>query len=113
MPVTSIALYLTPWKLRREREAAQVRALRGRDGDSCARCRRQLNFDLPRGHDLGVAIEWIVPDSAKTLNNFRLTHRRCSPSGVNHTDEVTERMRRKNEAELFAKAKPKRKRKAA
>jgi hypothetical protein len=115
MPVRSIALYLAPWRLRREREAERVRALRSRDGETCARCRRAINFDLPRGHDHGVAIEAIVPDKAgeQTLDNFRLTHRRCSPAGVNHTDEVTERMRRKNEAALFAKARPKRKRNAA
>jgi 5-methylcytosine-specific restriction endonuclease McrA len=115
MPVRSIALYLAPWKLRREREAERVRNLRGRDGDACARCRRPLNFDLPRGHDLGVSVEQIIPggEDERALHNLRLTHRRCSPGGINHTDEVTERMRRKNEAALFANAKPKRKRKVA
>lgn len=113
MPIRSIALYLAPWKLARERHAECVRALRSRDGNSCARCRRPLNFDVPPGNDLGIAIERIVPGSADggVLDNLRLTHRRCTPAGINHTDEVTERTRRKREAALFAK--PRRRRKAA
>lgn len=39
------------------------------------------------------------------LANLRLTHRRCNASGIDHTEEVTERIRRKNEAELFARSK--------
>ena len=74
MPVRSIAQYLNPWKLRREREAERVRALRSRDGDQCARCRRLLSFDLPRGHDLGVAIEPIRPaaEGEPPLDDLRL-----------------------------------------
>jgi len=105
-----IARYVTPWKYQRERrEAERVRALKVRDGEACARCRRPIRFDLPAGHDQGVRIEEIVPAAAAgaepDLSSLRLTHRRCNASGVDHTDEVTERIRRKNEAELFARSK--------
>src|SRR5437868_1531947 len=40
MPKTSIILYLSPWKRKRLAEAARIAALRGRDGEQCARCRR-------------------------------------------------------------------------
>jgi len=104
-----IARYVTPWKYQRERrEAERVRALKVRDGEACARCRRPIRFDLPAGHDQGVRIEEIVPaaaDAEPDLSSLRLTHRRCNASGVDHTDEVTERIRRKNEAELFARSK--------
>ena len=110
MPQT-IAKYLNPWKLRRERDAERVRMLRSRDGDMCARCRRPLRFDLPGGHDQGARIEEIAPGS-DALNNLRLTHRRCNAPGLDHTAEVTERIRRKAEAELFTKAR-RRKSKAA
>jgi len=104
-----IARYVTPWKYQRERrEAERVRALKVRDGEACARCRRPIRFDLPAGHDQGVHIEEIVPtaaDAEPDLSSLRLTHRRCNASGVDHTDEVTERIRRKNEAELFARSK--------
>lgn len=47
-----IARYVTPWKYQRERrEAERVRALKLRDGDACARCRRPIRFDLPAGSD--------------------------------------------------------------
>jgi 5-methylcytosine-specific restriction endonuclease McrA len=103
---TSFAKYLKPWELRREREAERLRTLRKRDGDNCARCRRPMHFDLPAGHDQGAAIELMVPRAAGgsgAADNLRLCHRRCNSSGVDHTGEVTERMRRKNEAALFAK----------
>jgi len=105
-----IARYVTPWKYQRERrDAERVRALKVRDGEACARCRRPIRFDLPAGHDQGVRIEEIVPAAAAgaepDLSSLRLTHRRCNASGVDHTDEVTERIRRKNEAELFARSK--------
>jgi hypothetical protein len=62
MSRTMIARYVTPWKYRREqREAEQVRALKLRDGEACARCRRAMRFDLPAGHDQGARIEEIVP----------------------------------------------------
>ena len=71
-----------------------------------ARCRRPIRFDLPPGHDQGSRIEAIVssaPGADPDLRNLRLTHVRCNESGVDHTGEVTERIRRKNEAELFSK----------
>lgn len=105
MATASILRFLNPRKYRRDREAEQVRALVARDGANCARCRRQLRFDLPAGHDLGAIIEpGASPDTA------HLCHRRCNPPGSDHTDEVTERVRRKHEAALFSKA---RKRRAA
>jgi len=101
-----IAKYVTPWKYKREQEeATRLRALRERDGENCARCRRPMRFDLPAGHDAGAKVEAIAPSPAnlpEDLNNFRLTHLRCNASGVDHTDEVTERIRRKNEAALFS-----------
>ena len=104
-----IARYVTPCKYQRERrEAERVRALKLRDGDACARCRRPIRFDLPAGSDQGARIEEIVPTAAGAkpdLANLRLTHRRCNASGIDHTEEVTERIRRKNEAELFARSK--------
>jgi 5-methylcytosine-specific restriction endonuclease McrA len=105
MSQSIIAKYVTPWKYKRAQEAERLRALRLRDGDSCARCRRPMRFDLPGGHDQGARIEEIVPGTDECLDNLRLTHRRCNASGIDHTDEVTERMRRKNEAELFSKKK--------
>jgi 5-methylcytosine-specific restriction endonuclease McrA len=100
----SIVQYLNPWKLRRERQAEMVKALRSRDGDGCARCRRPLRFDLPDGHDQGPRAEPIAGftgDTAEALDNLRLCHRRCHSAGLDHTGEVTERMRRKAEAALF------------
>ena len=102
----SIVRYLNPWKHRRELERQQQRLaeLRRRDGDDCRRCRRPLRFDLTDGHDLGPKIEAITPieGADDNLENLCLTHRRCIAEGNDHTDEVAERVRRKNEAELFA-----------
>lgn len=111
MPSRAIARYFKPWTFRRERDAERLRLLRIRDGDACARCRRPVRFDLPGGHDQGARVEEIVPGSA-ALDNLLLTHRRCNAPGLDHTAEVTERIRRKAEAELFTKSR-KRKRKAA
>ena len=102
MPHMSLIRFLNPRKYRRDREAAQVRALKLRDGEQCARCRRPIRFDLAAGHDQGPVV--------LTLDDSRLCHRRCSTRGLDHTVEVTERVRRKNEAQLFGK---RRKRKAA
>ena len=107
MSRVELSRYVTPWKYKRlQREAEQLRTLRLRDGDHCARCRRPMRFDLPHGHDQGARIEIVAPTTAgvePNLANLRLTHGRCNAVGVDHTGEVTERMRRKNEAELFAK----------
>jgi len=107
MPRPSIIAYLNPWKLKREREAARLAALRARDGDHCARCRRPLRFDLTPGHDQGYKVEPVVPGKAVNaagIDNFMLCHPRCNPSGKDHTGVVTARVRRKNEADLFANA---------
>lgn len=104
--MSSIVSYLNPWRRKREREAEQVRALRDRDGDACARCRRPLRFDLPRGHDAGAKVEPIrsATDGRATLDNLCLTHGRCNVSGADHTGEVGERIRRRSEAALLGKA---------
>ncbi len=102
MSAKSLTKYLNPWKLRRERELRLLTALRKRDGDNCARCRRPMRFDLPDGHDQGGAAERVQSGvGGTTLDHFRLCHRRCNASGADHTGEVMERMRRRNEAALF------------
>ncbi len=101
----SIVHYLNPWLARREERRRRLDALRQRDGDNCRRCRRPLRFDLPSGHDQGATIEEIRPTVVGgdgELENFCLTHRRCNTAGADHTDEVTERVRRRNEAALLA-----------
>ena len=105
---SSIVRFVSPWKYRREQEeAARVRALRQRDGDDCRRCRRPMRFDLPSGHDHGA---WVQPiqfgaeAEEEAFDNLCLTHRRCNAASADQTGEVTERIRRKQEAELFSKA---------
>ncbi|MCL6684026.1 hypothetical protein [Sphingomonas alba] len=104
MSQRSILQFLNPWKLKREREAARLAALRHRDGDSCARCRRPMRFDLPRGYDQVCTIEPVSPAGGEGLDNFRLCHTRCNPSGKDHTGEARARVRRESEAALFDKA---------
>ena len=105
---TSIARFVSPWKYRREQqEAARVHSLRQRDGDECRRCRRTMRFDLPAGHDQGACVqpvEFDVDASAASFDNLCLTHRRCNAANADNTAEITERIRRKQEAELFSKA---------
>ena len=105
---TTIARFVSPWKFRREQEkAARVRALRQRDGDECRRCRRSMRFDLPAGHDQAAWVQPILYSAGaeeESLDNLCLTHRRCNVASADNTDEVTERTRRKQEAELFSKA---------
>ena len=102
-----IATYVSPWVLGRDKQLQQkLAALRERDGDNCRRCRRPIRFDLPRGHDKGPQIERIAPDSAsepRRIDNLCLTHGRCNAAGADNTNEVTERIRRKNEAALLSK----------
>ena len=101
--------FLNPWKQRREAEQARVAAIRQRDGDSCRRCRRPIRFELPAGHDQGARIEAILcGEDADSLDNQCLTHGRCNVGGLDHTDEVFERLRPQREAELFARAREKR-----
>ena len=107
----SLSRFLNPWKYRREQLEARVAALRERDGDACRRCRRPIRFDLPIGHDQGVRFEEIVTGAeadADSLANLCLTHGRCNVAGLDHTDEVFERLRPQREAELFVKAREKR-----
>jgi hypothetical protein len=66
-----------------------------------------MRFDLPAGHDQGALVQQILFDincSPETLDNLCLTHRRCHADAIDTTREVSERIRRKNEAELFANA---------
>jgi len=105
---SSIARFVSPLKYRREQaEAARVRLLRQRDGDECRRCRRPMRFDLPAGHDHGACVQPIQfgfdADSAD-FENLCLTHRRCNAAQADNTAEVTERIRRKQEAALFTRA---------
>ena len=93
----SLIRFIAPRLYRQRQHDAQVRDLRGRDGDTCARCRRPLRFDLPAGHDQGPMVE-----------SGHLCHRRCNGAGTDHTAEVADRMRRKAEAALFAKSRRKR-----
>lgn len=70
-----------------------------------------MRFDLPDGHDLGPKVEHIAPapeNEAPALENLCLTHRRCNTEPADFTSEVKERIRRKNEAELFANSRVKR-----
>jgi hypothetical protein len=104
-----LATYL-PWAFRKDRERQQrVAALRQRDGDDCRRCRRPLRFDMVDGHDLGPMIAALPSaDECGELEQLCLTHGRCNPSMVDHTGEVLERVRRKNEAELLARPRKRR-----
>lgn len=104
MSSTIIAKYVTPWRYRREQEAMRLRSLRQRDGDDCRRCRRPMRFDLPRGHDLGPKIEVLAQCDEESIDGMCLTHGRCNAEGADHTQQVQDRVRRKSEAELFAKA---------
>ena len=99
MSQSIIARYVNPWKFKREQEERQrVAELRKRDGEDCRRCRRPMRFDLTAGHDLGPKIE-AIPSG-----ELCLTHVRCNAQGADNTAEVTAGVRRKNEAELFAKS---------
>lgn len=105
----TLGRYLNPWKFRREEAARQQRFadLRVRDGDNCQRCRRPLRFEVPRGHDQAARFYDFAPGQSEGLlppiENQCLVHVRCNSAGTDNTSEVTERVRRKNEAELFAK----------
>jgi hypothetical protein len=108
MSRTTIARYVTPWKFRREQMEQRVAALRQRDGDNCRRCRRPLRFDLPPGHDKAPKVEHITPkvleEEEETLENLCLCHGRCNAAGADNTGEVSERIRRRSEAELLSRS---------
>lgn len=111
----TIIKFVAPWKFRREQNEQRMKALRMRDGDACRRCKRELRFDLPNGHDLSAKIEAILPKSAggtEDLDNLCLTHGRCNAKSGCDTAQVKERARLKNEAALFANSKQKRRRRA-
>jgi hypothetical protein len=102
-----IARYVTPWRYRREQEAQRLHAIRQRDGDDCRRCRRPMRFDFPPGHDSGPKVETLVSagaDEEPAFENLCLCHRRCNAENADYTREVQERVRRKNEAELFSRS---------
>ena len=111
MTVSFIARYVSPWALRKDKRVQQrVAALRQRDGENCRRCRRPIRFDLPPGHDKGPKLESIVPgeNGGDLIENLCLCHGRCNAAGADNTDEVTERIRRKSEAELLSRSPAKR-----
>jgi len=96
MQQRAIAKYINPWMFRREKKQKRFEVLRERDGDKCWRCRRSMDFDLPRGHDEAPTIEHILPKSkggTGTLDNLCLCHRRCNRAMADNTPEVKERMR--------------------
>ena len=96
-----IAKYVTPWRFRRQQEAQRLTALRQHDGDDCRRCRRPIRFDLTPGHDKGPKVERI--GETDEIDSLCLCHGRCNADAGDDTGEVTERVRRKNEAALFSK----------
>lgn len=103
--------YVNPWKFRRDQAAAKLKALRQRDGDDCARCRRPIRFDLTDGHDQGPKIEQrvtLAEGVAETFDNLCLTHGRCHAKHGCDTAEVKERARIKHEAELFERSRSRR-----
>jgi hypothetical protein len=111
MSSVSIARFLNPWKHKRETER-RVDELRRRDGDDCRRCRKPIRFDLPDGHDRAPTIQSTGSNGSNALDDLCLCHVRCNAAMVDHTPEVIERIRRKNEAALFTKSRG-RKKKAA
>jgi 5-methylcytosine-specific restriction endonuclease McrA len=107
MPRKSIAKYFAPWMFQRDKKRLRFDQVRERDGDNCWRCKRPMRFDLPPGHDLAPTIEHLLPKSkggTSALDNLCLCHGRCNRLMADATPEVKERMRRKSEAELFAKS---------
>jgi hypothetical protein len=109
MIADSLVRFLNPWKYRREQREAELAALRQRDGDACRRCRRPIRFDRPQGHDLAARFEEVVPGiGAERVANLCLTHVRCNAGGHDNTSEIAERLRPQREAELFAKARERR-----
>lgn len=103
MSSSTIEKYVNPWRFRREQERlGRIAALRERDGDNCRRCRRPMRFDLPRGHDLGPKLVEFAAGNMDALGNLCLTHVCCNAQGADNTAEVTERARRKNEADLLS-----------
>lgn len=99
MTAKSLARYLIPWRLGRDRAQQLIDALRRRDGDHCRRCRRPLRFDLPHGHDKAPTPVTIGPavGGAAALDRLVLCHTRCNPGMVDHTAEVQQRLQSRDE----------------
>ncbi|MCL6729063.1 HNH endonuclease [Sphingomonas hankyongi] len=107
MSTSLFVQYLNPWKAKRQKAQQRVDELRRRDGDNCRRCRRPIRFDLTRGHDRGPKLEQIRPlvdGETDTLENLCLCHGRCVSQEADSTIEVKQRIRVKNEVELFARS---------
>lgn len=108
----SLLQIFNPAGYRRRQAQQQVAALRARDGDCCARCRRPMRFDRPVGHEDAARVEPLLVEETVSdrgsLDNLRLTHGRCNVPGRDHTGEALERLRPAREAELFAKGRDKR-----
>ena len=107
---SALLKYLSPWRFKREQIAQRLAAIRKRDGDNCARCRRPIRFDRPAGHDMAPRLEERTPRNgpARPLDNLCLTHGRCNAQGQDHTEEVNDRLRLSREAELFSKKRSRR-----
>jgi hypothetical protein len=108
-----IAKYVSGWALRRDQQ--HLIAIRARDGDNCRRCRRPMRFDLPEGHDKAPVVQSILSGPAAKgapLDDLCLCHRRCNADSADNTVEIKERIRRKNEAELFSKSRKRARRRA-
>lgn len=100
-----IARYVSGWALRKEQQ--HLTAIRQRDGENCRRCRRPMRFDLPEGHDKAPVVQSVHSGPAAKhtpLEDLCLCHRRCNADSADNTVEVKDRIRRKNEAELFSKS---------
>jgi len=105
MTGSDVVKYLNPWKLNREKQRQRVEVLRQRDGENCRRCRHPMRFDLPHGHDQSaIVVQIFRAIDGEVLDNLCLTHMRCNSAGADHTDEVTERIRRRNEAALLSRS---------
>jgi hypothetical protein len=98
---SAIVKLLNPWRARREEMQQRIDELRKRDGDTCRRCRRAMQFDLPAGHDSAPAVIDLGAD-ATSLENLCLCHTRCNAETVDNTVEVQERMKLRFEAEAAA-----------
>ena len=109
MSSASIIRFVNPWKFKREQEElARVQALRTRDGDALPPLPPSGALRPHQRPRHGPAVEAIRRRARRSLDNLCLTHRRCNGESADHTREVQERVRRKNEAELFANARSRR-----
>ena len=108
----AIARFITPWRLKREKQRQRFAELRQRDGDNCRRCRRPIRFDFPPGNDQAPMLEQIGPrskDASRPLDALCLCHVRCNGVTVDNTAQVQERLRLKAEqVTVEAAATPKR-----